>query len=155
MAILTVNSDILIPSSYVTDTPRREGTKHTLIFSNPTAAQADIGSTFRLGLIPQHAVLLPNDSYIRCLPATTSLTVTLGWEAYEDMETGLTVAASPAGLGTALTIAAGTPVLFSAFPAAPLPRTFKGPAVLTCTTAGANILAAGVVSGVIVYSAHH
>jgi len=154
MAVLVESSD-LIDGVYVTETPRDGGAVHAVVFTVAVPEELSIAGTIRLARLPQHAVLLPVLSWIRCLPATTSLTVSLGWEAYTDIATGLAVAADPDGLGTTLTIAAGTPVLFSAFPAAPLPRTFVGPAVITCLTAGAAIAAAGVVSGCIVYATHY
>ena len=154
MAVLVESSDV-IDGLYHSETPRDGGALYAQVFTVAVPEELSIAGTIRLARLPQHAVLLPVLSWIRCLPATVALTVSLGWEAYTDMETGLTVAAAPTGLGTTLTIAAGTPVLFSAFPAAPIPRTFKGPAVITCLTAGAAIAAAGVVSGCIVYANHY
>lgn len=149
MAILTVNSDLLSPSFYG-GTAKHDGDIRAHVFTMPIPVQADIGSTLRLVRLPQHAVLLPNLSWIQCT-AVVALTVSLGWEAYVDAGTLTPVLASPTGLGTTLTIAAGTAVLFSAFPAAPLPRTFTGSVVITALTAGANITAGSVVAGCVSY----
>jgi len=150
MAILTVNSDLLTPG-YPALTAKADGDIRCYVFTMPIPVQADIGSTLRLCRVPQHAVLLPNLSWIQCT-ALALLTVSLGWEAYLDETTKLMVPANPTGLGTTLTIAAGTPVLFSSFPAAPLPRTFAGAAVLTALTAGANITAGFTVAGAVSYA---
>lgn len=145
MAILTVNSDLLAPG-FAGPTAKLDGDLRINVFTMPIPVQADIGSTLRLVRLPQHAVLIPNLSWIQCT-AVTSLTVALGWEAYTNADTEAGIVASPTGLGTQLTIAAGTPVLFSSFPAAPLPRTFVGDVIITALTAGANITAGSVVAG--------
>ena len=153
MAILTVTSDLLTTTFY-RGTPKDAGHLRVEVFNIPIPVQADAGSTLRLCRVPQHAVLIPNLSWIQCT-ATTSLTVALGWEAYVNADTDAVVPANTVGLGTQLTIAAGTAVLFSAFPAAPLAPAFTGDAVLTALTAAANIAAAGVVAGCVTYAFYH
>ena len=150
MAILTVSSDLVTTGAYQT-TPKADGTLRCKVFTMPVPVQADIGSRLRLARLPQHAILLPNLSWIQCT-AVVGLLVALGWDEYTDPATMLDVAASPTGLGTALTIAAGTAVLFSAFPAAPLPRLFVGDAVIEAVISGANITAGSVVAGCIAYA---
>ena len=152
MLIVTLDTDLLADPFYV-NTPRNGGVLRYREFSRTITEEASIGSTIRLCRMPQGSILVSHLSVLRVTPATASLTVSLGWEAY-DVPGGDPVVAAAEGLGTTFTVADGLYAPFSNFPAAPGSSAFAGEAVLTLLTAGAALDVGTVVLGKIVYAAN-
>jgi hypothetical protein len=156
MAIITVNSDLLSTTpvgSRNNPANRQNAVLCTCRWALPALiAAADIGSTFRICMLPANGRLLLGLSKLVYTAGGSSAAIGMGYEAFRG-PAGEVIPAAPTYFGSALSIVTAGRQFLDSLTSPVEEYDIPTPLVVTMTVAGANLPIGFAMNGVMGYSA--